>query len=85
MTSHYTQGTVTTLNDFEGVLGRPLETSFGLSQFHGHGSWLVCEVALIVCTRCVSLLIVFFDCANVRASGGAIKLFYMDLPVLDEN
>ena len=20
--------------------------SFGLSQFHGHGSWLVCEVAL---------------------------------------
>ena len=22
--------------------------SFGLSKFHGHGSWLVCEVALIV-------------------------------------
>ena len=22
--------------------------SFGLSQFHGHGSWLVCEVALII-------------------------------------
>jgi hypothetical protein len=22
--------------------------SFGLSQFHGHGSWLVCEVALSV-------------------------------------
>jgi hypothetical protein len=21
--------------------------SFGLSQLHGHGSWLVCEVALI--------------------------------------
>ena len=21
--------------------------SFGLSQFHGHGSWLVCEVALL--------------------------------------
>jgi hypothetical protein len=21
--------------------------SFGLSQFHGHGSWLVCEVALV--------------------------------------
>ena len=20
--------------------------SFGLSQFHGHGSWLMCEVAL---------------------------------------
>ena len=23
--------------------------SFGLSQFHGHGSWLVCEVALKLC------------------------------------
>jgi hypothetical protein len=27
-------------------LGRPLETLFGLSQLYGHGSWLVCEVAL---------------------------------------
>ena len=35
-----------TLHDFGGVLGRPLDTFFGLSQFHGHGSWLVCEVAL---------------------------------------
>ena len=25
--------------------------SFGLSQFHGHGSWLVCEVALIPTTK----------------------------------
>ena len=25
-----------------------LDTSFGLSQFHGHGSWLVCELALSV-------------------------------------
>jgi hypothetical protein len=25
--------------------------SFGLSQFHGHGSWLVCEVALISSSR----------------------------------
>ena len=31
----------------ESVLGQPLDTAFGLSQFHGHGSWLVCEVALI--------------------------------------
>jgi hypothetical protein len=23
--------------------------SFGLSQFHGHGSWLMCEVALTLC------------------------------------
>jgi hypothetical protein len=32
-------------NSFGSVLGRPLDTSFRLSQFHGHGSWLVCEVA----------------------------------------
>ena len=25
---------------------------FGLSQFHGHGSWLVCEVALSVVGTC---------------------------------
>jgi hypothetical protein len=39
---------VTTLHDFGGVLGRPLDTffNFKLSQCHGHGSWLVCEVAL---------------------------------------
>jgi hypothetical protein len=38
---------VTTLNDFGGVLGRPLNTfAFGISRFHGHGSWLVCEVAV---------------------------------------
>ena len=24
--------------------------SFGFSQFHGHGSWLVCEVTLSECT-----------------------------------
>ena len=31
----------------EAVLERPLDTfPFGLSQFHGHGSWLVCAVAL---------------------------------------
>ena len=26
MTSHYTQGSMTTLHDFGGVLGRPLDT-----------------------------------------------------------
>ena len=47
-TSHYTRGSMTTLHDFRGVFGRPLGTSFGLSQFHGHISWLVHEVALSV-------------------------------------
>ena len=37
---------MTTPHDFGSVLGKPLDTSFGLSQFHGHGSWLMCEVAL---------------------------------------
>ena len=36
-----------TPRDFGSVLGWPLHTkSLGLSQFHGHGSWLVCEMAL---------------------------------------
>ena len=40
VTSHYTWGSVTTLHEFGGVLGlRPLDTFFGLSQSHGHGSW----------------------------------------------
>jgi hypothetical protein len=47
MASHYTRESVTTPHGFLEVpwdgLGR---LSFGLSQFHGHGSWLVCEVAL---------------------------------------
>jgi hypothetical protein len=35
------------IHDFGGVLGRPSDTFFWLSQFHGHGSWVMCEVALI--------------------------------------
>ena len=43
--AHYTRGSVTAIHDFRGILGQPLDTfSFGLSQFHGHGSWLMCEV-----------------------------------------
>jgi hypothetical protein len=46
MILHYTWGSVTTLDGF-GVSWDNLWTlSFGLSQFHGHGSWLVCEMAL---------------------------------------
>ena len=36
MTSHYII--------LEVFLGQPLDTSFGLLQFYGHGSRLVCEV-----------------------------------------
>ena len=36
MTSSHTCGPMTTLHDFESVLGRHLDTSCGLSQFHGH-------------------------------------------------
>jgi hypothetical protein len=49
MTSLYTRGSVTTLHGFGGCV----ETAFGhfscgLSQFHGHGSWLIFEVTLNV-------------------------------------
>ena len=51
---------MTVLHDFGGVGTAFGHFSFGLSQFHGHGSWLVCEVALklyvahvCVCEACV--------------------------------
>ena len=47
--SHTLEKPCSTQHDFGSALGRPLDTSFGLSQFHGHGSWLVYEVAL-TCT-----------------------------------
>jgi hypothetical protein len=37
MTSYYNWGSVTTLHDFRGVLGRLWTLCFKLSQFHGHG------------------------------------------------
>ena len=37
---------MTTLHDFGSVLGQPLDIFSGLSQFHGHCFWLMCEVAL---------------------------------------
>ena len=46
MISYYAWGLVTTLHDFGSVLGWPLDTSFGLSQFHGHVFWLVYELTL---------------------------------------
>jgi hypothetical protein len=43
MTSHYTWGAHDLIYM---ILEVSWTLSFGLSQFHGHGSWLVCEVAL---------------------------------------
>ena len=37
---------MTTLHDSGSTLGRPSDTSAGLSQSRGHGSWLACEAAL---------------------------------------
>ena len=42
MTSHYTQGSMTTLHDFGGVLGRPLDTSFGALTISW--SWLLARM-----------------------------------------
>ena len=52
---------MTTLHGFKSVLGRALDTFWGLSQFHDLGIWFVCEVALThtdntmrsKCLRCV--------------------------------
>ena len=48
MTSHYTRGSATPLHDVGGVWGGPVDTFFWALtiSFHGHGSWLVCGVAL---------------------------------------
>ena len=50
MTTHYTRGSVSTLHGVGGVLGTAFGHYFffgggdgGLSQFHGHDSWFVCE------------------------------------------
>jgi hypothetical protein len=39
---------------------RPLDDSQRPSPFHGHGSWLVCEVALSVFSRVGMRLVSFF-------------------------
>ena len=46
MTSHYTWGSVTTLHDFGGVLGRPLDTFFRALTISWSQLMLMCEVAL---------------------------------------
>jgi hypothetical protein len=73
MTSHYTWKYVTTLHVFGGDLGRPLDTSFGLSQFHGHGSWLVCEVAL--CVGHTSLQLLLLSTTLLLITGNGPKAF----------
>jgi hypothetical protein len=49
------QSHMTSLLEFEGILWLSLDTFFGLSQFHGHGSWLVFEVALQVVMKDVGV------------------------------
>jgi hypothetical protein len=44
--------------------------SFGLSQFHGHGSWLVCEVALII--KAQIIIIILNTCRSRRHLKGII-------------
>ena len=44
---------MTTPHDFGDVLDGLWTLSFGLSQFHGHGSWLMCEDALSGYCLCV--------------------------------
>ena len=55
MTSHYTWGSVTTHLILKVCWDSLYTLSFGLSQFHGHGSWLVCEVALSLLIKVYSL------------------------------
>jgi hypothetical protein len=42
MTSHYTQGSMTTPHDFEGAMGRPLDTFFWALTISW--SWLLARV-----------------------------------------
>jgi hypothetical protein len=56
---------MTTLHDYGGLMGWPLNIFLGLSQFIGHGSWLVCEVALTTssprhCFKYIILKTIFF-------------------------
>ena len=51
MTSHYTWGPLSTLREFKSVSGRSFDPCFGLSQFHGHDSWLVCEATSMRATH----------------------------------
>ena len=56
--------------------------SFGLSQFHGHGSWLVCEVALIVGDAPVQQVCWQKDAIERLSLSHEMKLFLNDLFVI---
>ena len=53
--------------DLGGVLDGLWTLSFGLSQFHGHDHWLVCEVALIYTAPTL-------ECVIERLLDGSIRL-----------
>ena len=72
MTSHYTRGFVITLHDFGGSWDGLWALSFGLSQFHGHSSWLVCEVALKL------YVIVYSLTSKMSPSTMSLPLLYLE-------
>ena len=58
MTSHYTWRSVNKLHALEVSWGNLWTVPIELSQFHGHGSWLMCEVALSV--QCMAYIHNFY-------------------------
>ena len=53
--------------------------SFGLSRFHGHGSWLVCEVALsfhVGCSPTRFYIIMGWKCLHVDKHNTPIQPHY---------
>ena len=49
--------------------------SFGLSRFHGHGSWLVCEVALSTPPAQIMSAQAALEAATVNLKHSRVKLY----------
>jgi hypothetical protein len=79
MTSHYTWGSVTTLNDFEGVLRQPLDTFCWALTI----SWSRLLTRVWSSPYCISNLLWFLlFCFNFGHSLGAWNLIVLTLPPL---
>ena len=72
---------MTRLHDFGSVLGQPLDTSSGLSQFHGHISWLVCEVAFSIFR---DRLVSYIERSNLTSFGVYVFPMGKDIRVVYE-